>query len=151
MFSLTALAEDDIKVYLNHDEVTFAQTPILQDGRTLVPMRAIFENLGAVVEWEGASETIKATKDSDVIIIVVGSDKAYVNGETKELDVPANIINDRTLVPLRFVSEALNYSVDWNGETRSVHITTDIAQEYEPLFFDEFIGVPAPNVSFTEK
>ena len=123
----TALASpvmaDDITVLLNGSAIEFDVAPIIENDRTLVPLRAIFEALGAQVEWDGENETVISAKGNSTCILQIGG-KMFVNGEEKELDVPAKIVNDRTLVPLRAVSEAYDCTVDWDGDTRTVTITT---------------------------
>lgn len=98
--------------------------PQIVDGRTLVPMRAIFEAFGAVVEWDNDTRTATAHKDGLEMALTLGSTTAYVNGEARELDVPALSIEGRTMVPVRFVSETLHAEVLWEEETRTVQVIT---------------------------
>jgi len=95
------------------------------DGRTMVPLRAIFEALGADVDWNEATRTITATKDDTTVILTLGSTTPTVNGQTVTIDVPAASVGGRTLVPLRFVAESFGVEVNWDGATRTVTITTD--------------------------
>ncbi len=95
---------------------------MLVNDRTLVPMRAIFEALGADVSWNDAEKTVTAKKDEIVIVLKIGSEKFFKNLENVPLDTPAVIQNDRTYIPLRAVSEALENTVDWNGETKTITI-----------------------------
>lgn len=111
-----------IKVMLNDEKVLFDVLPTITDGRTLVPLRAIFEALGAKVEWNGETQTITATKDDKTVVLTIGSNEMTVDGETKTLDVSAQIIDGRTLVPVRAISEAFGCSVDWNDAERTVII-----------------------------
>ena len=88
-------------------------------------MRAIFEALGADVEWFDKTENIRAVNDKKEIIMKIGSPNIYVNGtDTIVLDVAPKIINSRTLVPLRAVSEVFDANVQWDNDTRTVTITT---------------------------
>ena len=105
------------------------QEPIIIEGRTLVPMRTIFEALGADVQWidENGVQSIIASTEKTTINMTINSDKFYVNGEEKTLDVPAQLINDKTLVPIRAISESLGCSVDWVAETKTVVIKSSIA------------------------
>jgi len=112
-----------ISVLLNGEALEFDVPPVTQQGRTLVPLRTIFESLGATVEWDAASSTVKASKGGTTIELPVGRDWAIKNGTRVSLDVPAVVKDGRTLVPLRFVSEALGTRVDWDGQTRTVSIT----------------------------
>ena len=114
---------DDITVLLDGNAIEFDVAPIIENDRTLVPLRAIFEALGAQVEWDGENETVISAKGNNICVLQIGG-KMFVNGVEKELDVPAKIVEDRTLVPLRAVSEAYECKVDWNGDTRTVTITT---------------------------
>ena len=111
---------DEISVLVNGKSVKFDQKPIIENDRTLVPLRAIFEAIGAKVEWIAETKTVKAQKDITNVSLTIGENKMYVNGEEKTLDVPAMVKNDRTLVPVRAISEALSCKVDWDGATKSV-------------------------------
>jgi alpha-tubulin suppressor-like RCC1 family protein len=116
-------AQSQITVTLDGKPIAFDQPPIIENGRTLVPMRAIFEALGATVYWNGDTRTVTATRGDTTIVLTVGSAAALVNGKRTELDVPAKLVNSRTLVPARFVAESLDCKVDWNNDTRTVVIT----------------------------
>lgn len=115
--------QKDISVSVNGKNVVFDSKPVIKNNSTLVGFRAILEALGAEVEWEGATQTVTATKDDTVIILKIGSYKAIVNGEEYELLVAPEIINDRTMIPVRFMSERLNMEVKWDERRR--HITVD--------------------------
>ena len=124
-------ASDEIPVYLNGEKMTFDSEPYIEKGTTRVPMRAIFEGLGAVVDFDGETKTVTATKGDSVIKLTIGSVTASINGVDKELIVAPEIKNDRTMVPLRFVSESLGAKVDWNGETRTITITQEESAKEE--------------------
>ncbi len=111
-----------IVVTINGSPVRFSQEPIIKDGRTLVPMRKIFETLGATVEWDDKTKTVTATRGETEIVLQIGSNLLIVNDRVVELDVPAMIENDRTMVPARAVAESLDCQVDWDGNTRTVMI-----------------------------
>ena len=96
--------------------------PYVKDGRTLAPIRAILEALGMTVSWDGATQTATAVKGNITISVSINSNIAYVNGEQKMLDVPTEITNGRTFVPVRFFGEALGMNVDWDGYTKTVII-----------------------------
>lgn len=89
--------------------------PVILDGRTLVPVRFIAESFGADVAWDGATKTVTVTIGSDVVKLVLDSKKMDVNGNVTELDVPAKSINDRTMIPLRAIAEALGKNVFWDN------------------------------------
>lgn len=112
LLASTAFAVD---LYVDDQLIKTDTPPTAVDGRILVPVRAIFEALGATVEWDNSTWTATGTKGDTVIVIHIGDTTAYVNGEAKTLDVPAQIINGRTMVPARFVSESLDCDVTWYG------------------------------------
>ncbi len=97
--------------------------PYIKNNRTMVPMRAIFEALGAEVSWDDATKTAIGVKDGIEVKITIGENVLYKNGEAIELDAPAEITNDRTMVPVRAISEAFGCTVEWNNETKTVEIT----------------------------
>lgn len=119
---------NDITVNLNGKALEFDAKPFIENDRTLVPMRKIFEAVGAKVEWDESTRTVIASrvKDGEPVFVAIQADseKAFINSEEKLLDVPAKIVDDRTFVPLRFVVEALGEKVEWNGESYTVDITT---------------------------
>ena len=110
------------QIYLNNQILRTEVSPINQDGRVLVPMRDIFEELGATVNYNSLNQSIVATKGSTVIRMALGSRKAMVNNLDVMLDQPARAYYGRTLVPLRFVSEAMGADVKYNANTRVVLI-----------------------------
>jgi hypothetical protein len=113
-----------IQVLIDGTPLSTDVAPIIEQGRTLVPLRAIFEALGATVEWNGESQTVTALKGNLSVILQIGNTTAEANGKQVELEVPPQILNGRTLVPVRFVSESLGASVGWDDASRSVLITT---------------------------
>ncbi len=119
-------AENEILVFLNGEVLTFEdQNPTIVNDRTLVPFRGILEAMGATVDWDGATRTVTAKKDDTLIKLTIDDPVMYKNGEAVVLDVPAQIINDRTMVPARAVSESFNAKVEWDGTWRYVVISTD--------------------------
>ena len=115
---------NDISVKLNGSQLSFDVPPAVDNGRTLVPLRAIFEAMGADVKWDGNTQTVTATKDSTIVVLTIGNKTAYKNNSPVVLDGPGKIINQRTLVPLRFVGEAFGADVVWEGSTRTITITS---------------------------
>jgi N-acetylmuramoyl-L-alanine amidase len=112
------------QVYLDQKLMRFDVDPLIKEGRTLVPLRAIFEAVGAEVRWDEAAQMVTAGKDSVFVQLQLGNSIALVNGMVIPLDVPAQIISNRTLAPLRFAGETFGGQVDWNADTRTVHIKT---------------------------
>ena len=107
---------------MNEKYISFDQQPIIENGRTLVPLRAIFEALGADVTWDSATQTVTATKGTKKISLTIGSTKMSVDGVIKTLDVSAKLLGGRTLVPVRAVSEAFGCNVEWDGANQTVII-----------------------------
>ncbi len=123
MMSVPAMASDEVSVYLFGEKLEFDVPPQIINGRTLVPMRKIFESLGYEVDWDKESKTAIATREGMTIRITENSYTMYVNGEAKTLDVAPCIVKGRTMVPARAISESSGYKVDWDKNTRSVLIT----------------------------
>lgn len=112
-----------ITVTVNDKIIDFDQPPTIIDGRTLVPLRAIFEALGATVDWNGDTQTVTSKQGKTTITLTINDNKMYKDGKAITLDVPAQMMNDRTLVPVRAVAEAFGCDVDWDSETQKVIIT----------------------------
>lgn len=117
-------AEDEIRVYIDERIVPFDVPPLIINSRTMLPVRAILEALGADVHWDGPTQTITATKGDTKIIMVIGKSEAYINGVLTIIDAPPVIIDSRTLVPARFLAESMKAEVGWDGITRVVDIQT---------------------------
>lgn len=117
-----AAGQEAIRVTVNGEEVAFDVPPVEVGGRLLVPLRGVFERLGATVLWEPAAQRITARTASRTIELMVGRREASVDGRPVLLDVPPMVIEGRTLVPLRFVSEAMGAYVQWQAATRTVSI-----------------------------
>lgn len=124
-------AEEVIPIIVNDMEIDCDQTPVIIEDRVLVPLRAIFESLGAEVYWNNDTRSVTATRGGTTIFLTIGSSILYKNEEAVYMDVPGQIIGDRTMVPLRAVSESLGSSVYWDNETRTVRIYTDTYEEPE--------------------
>ena len=109
-------------VNLDGKQLTFDVQPTIENGRTLVPLRAIFEAMGANVDWNQSTQRATATKGGTTVNLRIGSLTPTINGQVKPLDVPAKIVNGRTLAPLRFVGEAFGSTVGWNPVTQKITI-----------------------------
>lgn len=114
----------DVTVTLDGKDVVFDVAPQIMEDRTMVPLRAIFEALGATVEWDESTRTITSFKDETVVIMQIDNNILFKGEEKVELDVAPVIVDDRTLVPLRAVSESFGLNVEWNEETYAVTITS---------------------------
>ncbi len=119
-----AASAQGISVQLDGRNLNFDQPPAMIDGRLLVPLRGIFEALSADVLYDAPTRSIKATKGDTVVQLQLGSRTALIDGRTVYLDVPADTVGGRTMVPLRFVSESLGADVKWNGATKTVVIAS---------------------------
>ena len=139
IFTIPVSADDNIKVLLNDVELTFDVPPQLINDRTMVPMRKIFEALGAQVDWDDETQTITATKNDIIIIMQIDNVAISVNEKEVVLDVPPQLVESRTLVPVRAVAEGLDADVEWDDDTQTVIIT----KEEKP------IATPSPEPSPT--
>jgi hypothetical protein len=111
-------------VLVDGSRLSFDVEPIIENGRTLVPLRAIFEALGAEVLWNGETRTVTALAGAKQIRLTIGQTTAYIDNQPYQIEVPARVVNGRTLVPLRFVSESLGAQVQWEASTQTITITT---------------------------
>jgi len=133
IFKLDIRVLPQVKVLLDGKALDFDVPPVIEEGRTLVPLRALFEALGAEVIWNPETRQVTAQKEGLTLDLTVGSREAYwkgpKDGQIVSLEVPPRIIGGRVLVPLRFVSEALDCRVDWDEATRTVRITQTLLPE----------------------
>lgn len=113
---------DEIKVFLNDERLKFDVEPIIYKDRTMVPMRQIFEKYGMNIKWNNNNRTVISYNESTQIKLKINDNKVYVNGKLITLDSEPIIRSDRTLVPLRFISELLDMTVSWDHVNRSVYI-----------------------------
>ena len=125
VFSATVYANDNITVRISGEPVVFeGQQPAIVDGRTLVPVRGVFEQLGFTVGWDDDLRQATLTSDDHVVVITINSATFSTNGEDHALDVPAQIIGGSTMLPLRAVLESVGYHLDWDEVARAVLITS---------------------------
>ncbi|MBQ2615179.1 MAG: hypothetical protein IJD97_01810 [Clostridia bacterium] len=121
----TLWVTENIPVEVNGKELISDTVAMMENDRVLVPMRTIFETLGAVVSWDDATQTAKAVKGGVTLEITIDQKELRKNGTVIVLDTPARIINGRTMVPVRAVSEALQAKVNWVEAENKVTVTTD--------------------------
>jgi hypothetical protein len=124
-FYISACAQEggeEIKVFVDGLPVFTDVQPVIQNGRTLVPFRTIAEALNIKVSWDSAAQTVEASDDETLVRLQIDNKNAWRNGEVVPLDVPPVIIAGRTLIPLRFFSEAFNCNVLWDADTYRVDI-----------------------------
>lgn len=120
----SASAATNISIYLNDAKQSYSNKAMIKNGATLVPLRGIFEGLGAQVTWNASTKTIDATKGGTKVWLKIGSTTTKVNGSNVSIAVPAQVVNGSTLVPLRFISESLGAKVEWVPTTKTVKIAT---------------------------
>ena len=113
---------DDIAVKFNDEWMKFDVPPVIINSRTMVPMRAIFEALGATVGWDQETRTAFGTRNGKKVSVTIDSNVASVAGASVTIDQSAVLKDSRTLVPLRFISEAYDADVQWDGESRTIFI-----------------------------
>lgn len=125
-FAAGASAEEDVvTVLVDNVNVQFDQQPVILDGHTLVPARAVFEQAGATVTWDQPSQTATISKDQYTVTIKYGDTALYRNGERIEIEMPAIMIEDRIMLPVRAISEAMDFAVTWDGHHSMVLVSTD--------------------------
>ncbi len=129
LISLTStpiFAESQISVIVNGKYLSLDVPPIIIEGRTMVPVRAIFEALGSTPYWNNETRTVTAQTSSNSIRLTIDSNIAVVNNKMVVLDVPAKLIEGRTMVPVRFIAESLGANVSWDNSNRTVVIQANI-------------------------
>ncbi len=118
---------DIVTVIVNNETIQFPdQDPVIVDGSTLVPARGVFEALGAAVEWVGDTNQVLVNTDTTSVVLTLNQTEYTVNGEVKTLEVSAQLMNDRTMIPLRAVGEALGCTVTWDGESYTAIIDSAV-------------------------
>ncbi len=152
MTCIPVSADSEIGVYLNGTKLEFDVPPQIIDGRTMVPMRKIFESLGAVVTWDGSTQTATGQKGGTIVNISINSKTLFKNGVPKALDVPPVLIEGRTLVPVRAIAESFDCQVDWIAETRTVKISTvgNTTTDKTKLTASQISEKSAPSVFYIE-
>ena len=104
-------------INVKNKDIKFDTPPVIKQGRTLIPVRAITQGFGATLEWNQEDQKITIVKDDIEIILQIDSNIAIVNGEEVEIDAPSSIYSNRTYVPLRFISETFGLDVEYDEET----------------------------------
>lgn len=144
LFCVSASAEKDVVVNLQIDNPMMlvngtsleidagrGTKPVVVEGRTLVPIRAIIEAFDGVVGWEEETQSVLLTMEEDNIRLIIDSNVAFLNNEARVLDVAPTVINGRTMLPIRFVAEGFNLGVAWDGKTQTVSVIRDLFDEAE--------------------
>ena len=149
LLPVTAFADDGITVTTNGRPVTFAdQGPVIVDGRTLVPVAGVFQALGFDTQWDGDARQVTITRAGDVIVVTIDSSTFTTNSISHNLDVPAQIIGGRTMLPIAAVLRSVGYDVSWDEGSRTVAITSASQAETVPIPapVPEPTSVPEPEI-----
>ena len=125
-----------IKLVVDGSDITYQSAPIIENDRTLVPVRFVTEALGATVSWDGVNKTVTIERGFGKLFLKIGSYLvSYDDGDSYTIsDVAPKIINDRTYVPIRLVSNAFGIGIEWDGETRTVHVDSSKTSVVQPFF-----------------
>lgn len=142
--AINVRAEENIKTYvsvtIDGDNIQFDALPFIVGQRTIVPIRALMESLGAEVAWNPEMRMVTIKSGETTMRLTVNDTKAFLNDKEVILDVPAQIRNNRVFVPLRFVSENMNLKVEWNGTTKTVILTSKTISKEENNFLNAEIS-----------
>ncbi len=107
---------------INGVNTTLDVAPFIESNRTLVPIRVISDALGASLAWDGNKKQVTYTTANCEVKLIIGNKTALINGQQANMDVAAKLVNNRTMIPLRFVGEAMGARVDWMAETKTIEI-----------------------------
>jgi len=150
-FPLQSMASENIKLIIDQEQVEITPAPIIDNGRTLVPIRLISEKLGAIVNWDQDNRTIHIQKGERSVLLRLDNrliDFREVTSIYSLADVAPKLIGDRTFVPLRLVSNALGVSIDWDGNSRTIYINSKESVDFSP-FFDITLPSVKPGQNIT--
>ncbi len=149
-------AADEISLVANGETIECDQAPVIVDGRTLVPIRAIAEAVGAEVQWDNTEKAVLIDTDVYTLQLKIGESNMSLSskstGDTTDIsiDVPAQIISERTMLPVRAVAEGLNLSVDWDSDTKTVAISTSDVTADDSVATDSAVEADDESTSVVE-
>lgn len=144
-FPFTCLSKN-IRIFINEKEIDFNTAPIVINDRTMVPMREIFEELGYILDWDEKNQKVMAQNGNSVIEMTINDKTAYVNYTSSVLDSPPIIKNNRTFVPLRFISESTGFDVYWNEKEKIIDITPPILDITKSNVNDSIVAITTNNM-----
>ena len=128
-----AYSAEEVKIYVNGEHLTgMDMPPVIINDLTLMPARAVFEQTGANIVWNAESREVYIVQGSNVVVLKIDNTTGIKNGEEFTMDVPPKIINDRTMIPVRFAAEAMGFEVGWDDGTRTVSVTEPGAAVEDP-------------------
>ncbi|MCF8019539.1 MAG: hypothetical protein K9L62_09020 [Vallitaleaceae bacterium] len=116
-------------VFFKNRDVKFDTPPVIKEGRTLIPVRAITEAMGATVTWNSEEKLVTIIKDGKTIVFDLLNNITYVNDVEATIDVPAGVMNNRTMVPLRFIAENLGLTVAWDEDAQTIEVDEDNTED----------------------
>lgn len=122
--SFPVFSESSIKVNVNGSNLEMNESPVIINGRTLVPLRVIFQALGVTPVWDNDTKTVIVKSETVNMSLTIGSKTAFVNNKSVPLEVPGTLVNGSTMVPVRFIAETFGATVGWQSETKTVMIST---------------------------
>jgi len=150
--AIAVYASGEITVTIDGVPVEFeGQQPVIVSNRTLVPVRGVFEEMGFAVIWNNEARQAMLMNGRYIVVLTIGSDVFTVNGASHTLDVPAQIIGGRTMIPLRAVLERVGYNLDWDGNTQTVIITDLTANANQPRVATESSSIILPDRRLTDE
>jgi hypothetical protein len=117
-------ATGDIRVFVDGRQIELDTAPVIVGGRVLVPARGVFEALGATVTYDEATREVTITRGDTVVVLPLGAGYAFKNRARVNLDVAAQVMEGRTMVPLRFVSEMMGVKTTWDARAHAVYLST---------------------------
>jgi phage baseplate assembly protein gpV len=126
--SVVNAQSQEVSVIVNGNNLEMTDKPVIENNRTLVPFRQITEELGAEVDWDAETKTITCTLDDKTVSLEIGSANMTTSDGNITLDVPAKVIDSRTYVPLRAVSEGLGAEVNWDAESKTITVATSASE-----------------------
>lgn len=126
-----ALQIDNSNMSVNGTEKVIDAPPVIKDGRTLLPVRAVVEEMGGSVSWDNEAKQATLNHGDNTIVLTIDSQTALLNDEENMIDTAPTIIDGRTFLPIRFIAESFGYAVEWNEENKTVFINsvTDNTEE----------------------
>ncbi len=120
---------ENLNMTVNGTEKEIDAAPVIIDGRTLLPVRAVVEEMGGDVIWDREAKQATLNHGNNEIVLTIDSETALLNNEEQTLDTAPVIISGRTFLPIRFIAENFGYNVEWNGENKTVTINTSVADD----------------------
>lgn len=136
-------------VKVRGNELKFDVPPVIKEGRTLIPVRAIMNSLGAGVKWDAETKTVTITKGEQTIVLTLDSMAVQVNGQDQQIDYPARLISNRTFVPIRFIAETFGCKVAYDEESDTVTVEDGTGTAQPPAGTDSTTGSTAGSATGT--